>query len=583
MPHRGVKRAISPHMRLDWPGHLPRLGVICLVVSALSAIGCANSSKNNKPKDPPVAKGKTFSLFVTTELRGTIEPCGCNSDPLGDLARTTQLITQLRKSHPVLHIDGGSALYQTTSAIPERLNAQEQLKAAMLQNSLAKTIKTTAMGLGPYDLASGAKAIKRPRHAANITEAGGVPVAPPEIVDANGVKVGIFGVIEDSAAYKRHGIKVGPPLAAAKKAITDLRTKGAQVIVGLLHMARSAAIKLARKAKGMDFVVVGRQAPEPDLISNGPRKVGTTWVVQPANRGQIVTRLDISVRADGTFVDAVGDVRAKQLVSQLTEQVAKLKNKLVVWKEGNSSDPYFVKTKETELAEMTKKLNGLRKNPLQIPAKGNYFVMQQVKIRKALPCNAELQQAKLAFDKAAGAANVKAAKNYKPDKPAKGKPGYVGVEECGSCHRKAVNFWKKTRHYQAWKTLEVVGKQFNYDCTSCHVTGWDKPGGATMGYNDKLRAVQCETCHGPGSIHVDEDGKEKPRSLRAEPPPTLCKTCHNKEHSDTFDYKAYLRDVTGPGHGESFRNRLGKGVTGHELRSAALKKAGAKIGAGCPK
>ena len=50
--------------------------------------------------------------------------------------------------------------------------------------------------------------------------------------------------------------------------------------------------------------------------------------------------------------------------------------------------------------------------------------------------------------------------------------------------------------------------------------------------------------------------------------------CHTPEHSDTFDYEAYLRDILGPGHGEKAREKLGEGPTGHELRQAGLKKAG---------
>lgn len=562
---------------------IPRILLVCLGVFGLGGASCSTSSKTNHSKDPTPTADKTFSIFATTELRGTIEPCGCNSDPLGDLARTAQQIVALRAKHPVLHIDGGSLLYQTTSPIPKRLLAQEQLKARLLRDSFKKPLATAAIGLGAYDLAEGPSAIKLPRHAANVTDPAGIPLAKPAITDAAGVKVGIFGVVGSTPVFARYHIKVGEPLAAAKKAIAELRQKGAQVVVGLLHMDRSDAIKLARKAKGMDFVVVGSHAPDPDLVSSAPTKVGKAWVLQPANRGQIVTRVDVTVRSGGAFADAIGPARAATMIKQLKANTVELKKKLAFWKQNNSSDPFFVKTKETQLAEMTTKLKALQKSALQIPATGNYFVMQQVRIAKALPCNAAVQTAKRAYDKAAGAANVKTAKQYPPAKPDKGKPHYVGVKECGMCHRKAVDFWKKTKHHQAWKTLVAVNKQFNYDCIGCHVTGWDKPGGSTMGFNDKLRSVQCEVCHGPGSIHVAEDGKEKPFSLTREPPPTLCKGCHTKDHSDTFNYKAYLRDVTGPGHGEHLRNRLGKGATGHELRSAALKKAGAKIGAGCPK
>jgi hypothetical protein len=151
------------------------------------------------------------------------------------------------------------------------------------------------------------------------------------------------------------------------------------------------------------------------------------------------------------------------------------------------------------------------------------------------------------------------------------------------CHSEAVDFWKRTRHANAWKTLEDANKEFNLECISCHVTGWGEAGGATLGHNEPLRNVQCETCHGPGSIHIDKDGADDPRTITLSPAETLCKNCHNEKHSDTFEFRAYLRDITGPGHGEDFRNKLGGGHTGAELRRAGLEKAGSSIGQGCKK
>jgi RecJ-like exonuclease len=191
--------------------------------------------------------------------------------------------------------------------------------------------------------------------------------------------------------------------------------------------------------------------------------------------------------------------------------------------------------------------------------------------------------AKAEFNKAAGEANVKAAADKKPPAPAEGKAGYVGTEECSMCHSKEQKFWEATKHAGAWETLEKLGKEFNLDCTYCHVTGFGKPGGSNLAVNEDLRDVQCEICHGPGSIHVDEDGYEKPSTMMMNLKEDLCVECHSKEHSDTFDFKAYLRDVTGKGHAAKFRKKLGDGPTGKELREAGLKKAGAYLGAGCPK
>ncbi len=53
----------------------------------------------------------------------------------------------------------------------------------------------------------------------------------------------------------------------------------------------------------------------------------------------------------------------------------------------------------------------------------------------------------------------------------------------------------------------------------------------------------------------------------------MCTGCHTEQHSDTFQYEAYLRDILGPGHGAAARTKLGNGATGHELRSAALARA----------
>jgi hypothetical protein len=82
---------------------------------------------------------------------------------------------------------------------------------------------------------------------------------------------------------------------------------------------------------------------------------------------------------------------------------------------------------------------------------------------------------------------------------------------------------------------------------------------------------------------VDKDGKDSPRTVVRNPAEDVCLRCHNEEHSDTFEFTAYLRDVTGPGHGAEFRAKLGEGPSGHQLRRAALEKAGLSIGAGCKK
>ncbi|HKE19790.1 MAG TPA: multiheme c-type cytochrome [Kofleriaceae bacterium] len=556
-----------------------------LMVSGCCALSLACGRVDGKREVPPPAPGEKVVLFVTTELKGTIEPCGCNSDPMGDIARTAALVEEARRGGAaVLVLDGGSLLYSQTRIAPESAE-QERLKADLVVDFYGKTLEAAAIGLGPYDLSMGAQAVRPPRQAANLPAAAGVATRPPEIVQAGKVVVGVFGVVSPDALAPA-GIRAGDPVAAARDATADLRRRGAGVVVALAHMTRKDARDLARKVSGIDFVVVGQNAPgSPAKLVEAPEAAGTAWLVQPADRGQVVSRIDIAVRGSGArMVDAIGEERAKVESADLEARAADLRAELAKWKSDPSADRAFVGEKQKELSELEAERARLAAHPLQIPEQGSWFTLSQVRVRRRLACDRAVVARKTELDRVTGRANLAAAeKRGPPPAPAAGAAHYVGDEECEGCHQAAVAFWKQTVHARAWDILKEVGKEASYDCVSCHVTGWGEPGGSNLAHNQPLRAVQCEVCHGPGSLHVDANGKEKKSSLVRRTPEERCKGCHNEDHSDTFQYQAYLRDVLGPGHGQAMRAELGDGPTGHQLRSAALAKAGRDVGAGCPK
>lgn len=561
------------------------LGRPGFLAAALAVAACSGTSKT--PAGNGAGGDGSLTIFVTTEIKGQIEPCGCTSDPMGDLARTAALIAQTRAGGHVLYVDGGSLLY-TELPMRDARRTQEELKAELLVGALGSPLEAAAVGLGPYDLAAGPGKVRPARQAANLAAGAGVPIEAPKVVTVGGVKVGVFGVVAPELVAP-FGLKADDPRAAAKQAIAALRGDGARVIVGLAHMTRMDARTLAREVPGIDFLVIGRDAPEPDEVAPGPDRVGDTWLVQPANRGQVITRLDVTVRGEGAFTDAIGEDRAAAEIEVLDERIARLERDVAQWEKDPSAEAAFVASQRAELDRLKAERAALANGALRVPATGSWFVMRQVGIRKKLPCDEALVAKKIGYDEAVGRANLEAAKGQAPPAPAEGAAGYAGLEECGYCHEEAVEFWNQTRHAGAWETLVKGGKQLNLECVYCHVTGFDEPGGvglAALVAEDaevKLHDVQCEVCHGPSSLHVDADGKEKPSSLVLSTPESRCITCHNELHSDTFQYEAYLRDVTGPGHGEKLHAKLGDGPTGRELRGAALDKAGAAIGRGCPK
>jgi Cytochrome c554 and c-prime len=555
------------------------------LLAALGAAACCSKSEvkstGKAPPDDPAPARPTFTVFATAEVRGQIGPCGCTSDPLGDISRTVQLVAQARAAGPVLFVDAGSLLYSRVP-IPPHLEAQEELKANLLAETYQQALKVDALGLGPADLPRGPKAfdhLRLPRLVSNIPE---LPAAAPRLIEIGGAKAGVFGVIAEGAVV---GLPLADPVAAGKQAVARLRGQGAQVVIGLVQAgSKRDAAKLVREIGGIDLAVagLGLVAPEPEEIAIEPQPIGDGWLIIPANRGQILARLDVTLRGPGPLADAIGPGAAAARIAVLDKRLAALDADLAAFAADRTADQAFVAQKQQERTTLAADRDRLKAHPLAVPPHGSYLTLEQIRIGKALACNVAVQDAVSKFYRATGEVNVKAAASVAVEPPPNGQAAYTGMEACADCHAEASAFWSKTRHAAAWKTLEDRGQQFDFDCIGCHVTGWDKPGGSNLGHNSTLRNVQCETCHGPGSIHVAKGGLDKPATIKRAPANDLCASqCHTKEHSDTFQLEPYLRDVLGPGHGEARRKQLGEGPTGAQLRKAAIDKAGRTIGAGC--
>lgn len=555
-------------------------GALCVLFSA----GASCSSKGGAKPEAVLPAKPTFTLFALAETRGQIGPCGCTTDPLGDLARTVAMVAEARRQGPVLVVDAGGLLYSQPQITPAFV-AQEELKADLLVTSYRDALGVAAIGLGASDLSRGPQKVRPARQAANLPAAAGIATEGPKVIDVGTTKVGVLGLVADGVLP---GIAVDEPVAAGKAAVAELRRQGARFVIALVQASNEAgASELAKAVGGIDLVVagLGQQAPEPDRMESIADEVsGGGFLVTPGNRGQVVSKIEVTVRDGEGLTDAFGRAAAAARGEEIERRIPAIEADLVRFAADASADPAFVAAKKRELAAIKAERDQLAKSPLRPPAKGSYFTLEQVRVNKKMACDLGVQEQTAQYFRAAGEANVKFAQTQVAAPVPKGVATYVGTQACGTCHDTAVEFWKKTRHAAAWETLVKRGQEFDLECISCHVTGWNQPGGATLAKNEGLRDVQCEVCHGPASIHVAKEGDEETKTLVGGPDPAMCaKQCHTKEHSDTFSYDAYLRDIVGPGHGEERRKALGDGPTGHELRSAGLARAGKTLGAGCTK
>jgi nitrate/TMAO reductase-like tetraheme cytochrome c subunit len=110
---------------------------------------------------------------------------------------------------------------------------------------------------------------------------------------------------------------------------------------------------------------------------------------------------------------------------------------------------------------------------------------------------------------------------------------YVGVAKCKICHSKQHKVWIGSKHATAFESLKPA-EQKDPKCLGCHVTGYRQ----TSQVMPEMAGIQCEACHGPGSLYIkihpkkDKEGAKK-AGMIAKPDPESCKSCHNPD-SPTF-------------------------------------------------
>lgn len=152
---------------------------------------------------------------------------------------------------------------------------------------------------------------------------------------------------------------------------------------------------------------------------------------------------------------------------------------------------------------------------------------------------------------------------------------YVGASKCKSCHNKDAygkiyDKWGEMKHSHALEGLKTdeaiaLGKELGIEkpweedsCLKCHITAYEEPKERRHKRFKMDKGVQCETCHGPGSIHVKTRLAEAkagnkleglpmgvPASEIVMPDEGLCRSCHNDESPsfEEFDYAERLEKI----------------------------------------
>jgi hypothetical protein len=519
----------------------------------VAALVSAGACKRSDSKAPEVPTTPTLRIYVASSIAGALEPCGCRKDMLGGVDHAAALIARGQKDAPnSLLLAAGPTLFLNPD-IDEAKRAQDAWKAESIAEALAEMgLVAFAPGandfaLGPSEFGSLAARTKAAALAANV-HVNGAPLGTTRVVEEGGYKVGIAGVSRPhSKLGTPAGIDVQELEPALRAGLAELERAGVHIKVALVATDRGSALRVAEKVAGFHLMVLGKASDrgEGNDAPTAPVLIGKTLVIEAPNHLQALGVVDLYVR-DGVFEfqDAAGLEVAEERQS-LERRSEELSRRMAHWeKEGTS--PKDVAARKTDLEKMRARLAELAAPAA--PKAGSFFRYALAEVREDLGANPEVAARMSEYYKRVNSHNKELFKDRKPKPVSSGEASYVGTNGCKECHEEAVVFWQGTGHAGAYKTLSDDHKEFNLDCVSCHVTGYERPGGSTVTFVDNLKDVQCEECHGPGSRHVETEDTD---FITLRPEKSLCEKCHHPPHvADDWSAAEAWPHIVGKGHGE---------------------------------
>jgi 2',3'-cyclic-nucleotide 2'-phosphodiesterase (5'-nucleotidase family) len=541
--------------------HVHRLVVACGLV--LLAVCCdAKGPPSLQTPRPPRA---TLRIVAMTDLSGYLEPCGCQSRPLGGIDKAAARLRELRADgSPILFVAAGDLFFAPESHVDPELDGssaeaatQQQWQAEALAKILAQLGMVAAtpgpadqrFGLarlrelgriGGFPLLDGSRAPGAPEP--RELGPGANPAQPHEslLLTRAGTRIGLWGLSDQGMSA---AVASPPDLRAQAKRLTaELRARGAAVVIGLLQADARTARRLAGATAGLDFLVHGG-SDSPQVLP--PERVGGTTLLRAAHRGHGLLVVDVMRAGDGPLLDISPWTRRAQQLA-LGRRIDELSARVAEWERDRGVARTALAEQQAQLARLREELAALE---LPVRAQGNVFSARFVELDTSTPSDPDTRALLDAYNKRVNEHSRSALANVLPKPATKGQPSYLGSARCGDCHEAEFAWWKGQAHGLAYATLERRNTQFNLSCVGCHVTGYNQAGGSTAVHVDGLTNVGCESCHGPGSVHVADAGAEASRNVRREVPEAVCKRCHNPEHSDRFEYATYRGRLIVEGHG----------------------------------
>jgi hypothetical protein len=543
--------------------HLRFLSLLTTMGLCTLFMACPPHAGNDAKVEPkPVKKAATATrgeatLFMMADIRGVLRPCGCTLElRKGGFDRLAPYLATERKAYPKSKLLHAGPLFYEKSHTPKSKYAQRKRQAEVVAD-VVQRVKMDIAAASAVDIAASEgryptliKAANVQITAANLARSDGQFPFPRFIVEKIGnLRVGVIALASPTEQKGLGaGWKIIEPKQAAKETLALIRSR-TDVVVLLSGLGLRDTKRLVRKVPGIHFAVAGGLGEHP-VVNDEAEQVGNTRVMQFHREGRFVGRLSLVMRnGSASFVDSSAPSRTE--LQAMDARINQLETALKHWsKTRKASDPAVASARHT-LASLKTERESLGKTRPKPPKEKSYFSFRVTALPWDLPQDPDISTLMKAFDQELKQINLKHAAKLPEAKP--GQAVYIGLAKCLECHDETENYWKHDRHSKAWATLVKDNKTFDAECVSCHVTGYGKAGGSVVGKTKDRQDVQCEACHGPGSLHAEaEEGKEA-STIVTQPTKAVCVTCHNKHHSPNFDFDKYRAKLIVPGHGKPLK------------------------------
>jgi hypothetical protein len=475
----------------------------------------------------PVRPPRALTLAVVGEVRGEIEPCGCPTLPFGGFARRAAALRQLEAEGPLLQLDAGELLVKGNLTT----DAADRAERARLVRRLSSAVGLDLWSIGPTDLwalreSGDLDAVLASRSPA-VVGAGwqrldaGPPLPPAVVLREGDLQIGVIGVSSpaEAAGGAPPGWAALAPAEALRRGL-DALPPDLDLVLAIGDLDEGEAERLAQ-TPGLALVLstAGRALDAPKSPRRADGAPGAL-VVEVPDRGRYlqVLRLELGAPGDQPLVElpAPEAWRARATARAVAQQRG-------VAPAAGVEAPFLAEGPGRNLVMVER-----------LPLAADLDL-----VSAAAPGGPEIAAALAAHR----AATVEAAAEAAAAPPTPAAPGYAGGGACARCHSAEVARWALTPHAHAWLALVSADRggglpaTADPECARCHTTGFGAQGGlgALEGTElNRLKAVQCEACHGPMRGHPDAPVTPAPISA------ARCVGCHDAANSPNFDYATYL-------------------------------------------